>query len=697
MDQAGIATLAVIVVLIAAGVGTIGTPLIVDAVDVQPDSPLYSLERAGESIKGVFVGGQDWEIERAQERCNEFVYIVDIGNASEYTWLVEEANNHLFETAKLADDNEGLQKAIEANLRHLVLLENIKERVPVDAKPAIIFAQLQSYASVGVLENVAMKVHLKIPEPLKIELDNRLSQIRVAIENMRIENVEPPEFTIRIENVWVENLRYENQQIRDIVIEGDGVQGNVISSVVYEAEEEILALAAETKYTITVVIAADEEYRANNPAWRDRAEDALEDADDYFIEEYGLNFRTIRFEEYHSDDSLRDPVELFWDVLDKVDKKDANIMLAFSGQYQGGCMGLAEFRGDDALIFPKSIGWPYNESEVIQHELSHLYNAEDHDLGLFDWCIMSYTWGGVTTRGWCGTCHQRMEEYILNRAPLLAWTDEDSYSLGETVGINLQNQSERTLDIGSWWIEGYEDGGWKRIYSSIWIEYPPQPRTVEPGEVRHFVWNQKGMQMIWRIRENFYHVFEDQVLPGEYQIVWEPWDRERDETFGRAMSKFSITGTVLLVEPSSAVLKLGDTQAFRAKTVTYTKTDYVVFTETGVTENHLLPFGKRLLGGMFTETWVTENAVWTLSDPTVGYIEPIVVGPYSYVAFYAENYGTTAIKASYHGYSDSSLIIVQLEVVGPETVIIAVENQENFAWITPENFEIIYWPENDTI
>ena len=122
------------------------------------------------------------------------------GEAGEYTWLVEESDVHLLKAAKLADDNEGLQKAIEANINHLVLLEDVKKRVPAKIKPTTSLAQLRGYASVGVLENVTKGVHLKISESLKVELGNRLSQVEVVIEKMRIRNIKPPEFTIRIEN-----------------------------------------------------------------------------------------------------------------------------------------------------------------------------------------------------------------------------------------------------------------------------------------------------------------------------------------------------------------------------------------------------------------------------------------------------------------------------------------------------------------
>ena len=59
-------------------------------------------------------------------------------------------------------------------------------------------------------------------------------------------------------------------------------------------------------------------------------------------------------------------------------------------------LGVAELNGNDFIVrdFNSCVG---------QHEMSHLYGCYDHDLGLWTWCVMSYTWG-YYVRSWCGTC-----------------------------------------------------------------------------------------------------------------------------------------------------------------------------------------------------------------------------------------------------------------------------------------------------
>lgn len=69
LGQKGVAGLTVAVAAIAMAGASVGTPAAVDEVDVQPDSPLYSMERASEAIKeAAYAGGQNWNLERAQER-----------------------------------------------------------------------------------------------------------------------------------------------------------------------------------------------------------------------------------------------------------------------------------------------------------------------------------------------------------------------------------------------------------------------------------------------------------------------------------------------------------------------------------------------------------------------------------------------------------------------------------------------------
>jgi hypothetical protein len=82
---------------------------------------------------------------------------------------------------------------------------------------------------------------------------------------------------------------------------------------------------------------------------------------------------------------------------------DCDVRVFMTGQLTGNIYGLGEKPGNAFIIRVRETGsWPL--ANLWQHEASHNYDAPDHDPGLFDWCVMSYTWG-PWTRDWCGSCH----------------------------------------------------------------------------------------------------------------------------------------------------------------------------------------------------------------------------------------------------------------------------------------------------
>jgi len=93
LDQRGVAAVAaVIIVVVSAGAG-VATPVIVDAVDVDPDSPLYGLERLGERIRMVSVEDQ------MKERWGEYSSLVDRAKGLEYKHILEEFVTRMHEIA----------------------------------------------------------------------------------------------------------------------------------------------------------------------------------------------------------------------------------------------------------------------------------------------------------------------------------------------------------------------------------------------------------------------------------------------------------------------------------------------------------------------------------------------------------------------------------------------------------------------
>ena len=84
LEQRGVAAItAVIIVAASVGAGA-ATPVIVDAVDVDPDSPFYGIERLGERIR--MISDED----QMQERWEEYGRLVDRGKGLAYKGILEE-------------------------------------------------------------------------------------------------------------------------------------------------------------------------------------------------------------------------------------------------------------------------------------------------------------------------------------------------------------------------------------------------------------------------------------------------------------------------------------------------------------------------------------------------------------------------------------------------------------------------------
>lgn len=207
-SQVGIATITIGVAIVAVAGSTTGVPVAVDQVDTQPNSHFYPLERAGEQLKEPVMGGQNWEIDRGQERTNEFAFIARVGKAKGHTQLIEEAKRHFFRAAKLSKDNRGLERAMNALRNHVRTLENVRKEVPEAAKPALSLAIEQSTRFYGVLDNIASKGGLGPGEKLSKQLkDNLKKQLEDVKENVSAHQKKVQE-SLK-ENVPVENVLRE--------------------------------------------------------------------------------------------------------------------------------------------------------------------------------------------------------------------------------------------------------------------------------------------------------------------------------------------------------------------------------------------------------------------------------------------------------------------------------------------------------
>ncbi|MFB6217091.1 MAG: hypothetical protein ABEJ72_09025, partial [Candidatus Aenigmatarchaeota archaeon] len=108
--------------------------------------------------------GQEWNLDRAKERVSEFKKMTKENKARRHKGLINAAENRLMKGIKQSDDNKGLQRAQKAIRRHINVLENVKEKVPEQAKMAIQTAIARSARSQKVLTKVEAG---ELPGPAK--------------------------------------------------------------------------------------------------------------------------------------------------------------------------------------------------------------------------------------------------------------------------------------------------------------------------------------------------------------------------------------------------------------------------------------------------------------------------------------------------------------------------------------------------
>jgi hypothetical protein len=105
MEESGVAAVAVLAIVLVSAGAAVATPVVVDTIDVDPDSPFYGLERLGEQIKMVSNEAQ------MMERWTEYERMVDRGKALEYRAIMQEFVDKL--QAIEVDNSEAKRALVE--------------------------------------------------------------------------------------------------------------------------------------------------------------------------------------------------------------------------------------------------------------------------------------------------------------------------------------------------------------------------------------------------------------------------------------------------------------------------------------------------------------------------------------------------------------------------------------------------------
>ncbi len=236
MKQAGLATIAIGVALLAVAGGTVGTSIAVDQLDQQPDSSIYTLEKAGEIIKKQLVDEQTWEIKRGKERTKEFKFMLKKGKGQEYSSLLSEAKNHFAEAAKLSEDKQDLNETMNAMKNHLSTLKNLENEVPKEARPVIILAREQSSRSLNVLENISQGTGFQISEKVRESLQNRITEIKENISKKQKQIVEKIKNATNKENTIGNIIKNIENRIKDLDKENTEKKKITVSGILEELQ-----------------------------------------------------------------------------------------------------------------------------------------------------------------------------------------------------------------------------------------------------------------------------------------------------------------------------------------------------------------------------------------------------------------------------------------------------------------------------
>ncbi len=249
LTQKGVAGVAVAAAVAVMAGASVGTPMAVDSfADQQPDSALYGLEKAGERIKeATYAGGQEWQLERAEERTQEFKKMAKENKGSKYKGLTEEANERLQKATQKAKTNRELRRAENAMRKHISVLENVKEKVPEQAKPAISLAISRSAQGQATVASMATgDNNERLREETREKIRNRMREIEKEAKKMRDqvrENLEQGASSNQVvQNIELGTARKLGKKAQEAAGEN---KGEVAAQIAEEANNRIRA-ATET-------------------------------------------------------------------------------------------------------------------------------------------------------------------------------------------------------------------------------------------------------------------------------------------------------------------------------------------------------------------------------------------------------------------------------------------------------------------
>ncbi len=182
LDQRGVAALTVVIIVAASAGAAVATPVAVDAADVDPDHPLYGLERLGERIRMVNNEHQ------MRERFQEYSKMCEKGKGSQYQAIMQEFREKMRNILENTPENtEAKARAIAWMQEQMpgigrIRLELMREAA-VQLREDLEGAEAQTLENcLAELEECKSELNAS-PEKLD-EIEAHLALIRERIENI---------------------------------------------------------------------------------------------------------------------------------------------------------------------------------------------------------------------------------------------------------------------------------------------------------------------------------------------------------------------------------------------------------------------------------------------------------------------------------------------------------------------------------
>lgn len=189
---------------------------------------------------------------------------------------------------------------------------------------------------------------------------------------------QPDKATVNIESTTKVNVLNEN---------GETVDTLTTYQTVAQSRNSIQA----ANRTVTVLAVADEEYRSAYPDWQTRIQTIVENSDDAFIRDQGIDFQVQAVGSWSSQGA--DSSQILADLSRDWSGRSYDFVVGFTKDANFDAGGIAYVYSSDPAGSAFSVNLDQgitNTAKAAQHEFSHNYGLGHDNQGSGIRCVMNY-------------------------------------------------------------------------------------------------------------------------------------------------------------------------------------------------------------------------------------------------------------------------------------------------------------------